>query len=217
MGEIVGALAGIAGSIIGGNAEEKAADKAAQSALTGFNYLTSGPGSTAANTFINNGTNASNAQTGTQGTIANLLGVGDGGADGTAANNAFANYQKSTGYQFQLDQGTQAINANAATRGLLQSGANAKALTGYGQNLASTTFNNYLGQLGGLNAAQGATASTGAGMLGTVGAAGSAGGAGAASAQLAGGQAAGNVFAGIGGSLNTLANQYLPGGTNYKG
>ncbi len=42
------------------------------------------------------------------------------------------------------------LSSNAA-KGLLNSGATLKALTKYGQNLGSTTFNNYLSQLGGLS------------------------------------------------------------------
>jgi hypothetical protein len=126
---------------------------------------------------------------------------GPGGTAGTAANQAFNNYQNSTGYQFQLGQGTQAINANAATTGMLNSGANAKALEGYGQNLASTTFGNYLSQLGGLNAAQGATAQAGQNMLGQVATVGTASGGAAANAILQGGAAQGNYLAGLGGSI----------------
>lgn len=67
-----------------------------------------------------------------------------------ATTDAFNNYKNSTGYQFQLGQGMDAINGNAAAKGLLQSGATAKALDSYGQNLASTTFGNYLNQLQGV-------------------------------------------------------------------
>lgn len=201
MGQIIGGIAGIAGSIIGGDAMAHADENAANAALTGYNYLTSGPGGQAQQTFVNNGVTASNAQQGTQGAIAGLLGQGPNSAANQAA---FNNYLGSTGYQFQLGQGTQAINSNAASRGLLDSGANAKALTGYGQNLASTTFNNYLGQLGGLNAAQGATAASGQAANTAIGAAGSAGGGAAANALIAGGQAQGNAIAGAGGSLNTM-------------
>ncbi len=45
-------------------------------------------------------------------------------------------------YQFRLNQGLDAINANAATRGLLQSGGTLKALTNYGQQAASQEYGN---------------------------------------------------------------------------
>lgn len=165
---------------------QQAGGQAAQQSLTGYNYLTSGPGSQAASALINNGTAASNNQRGIQGDIAGLLGQGPNSAANKAA---FDNYKASTGYQFQLDQGTQAISANDASKGMLQSGANAKALEGYGQNLASTTFNNYLGQLGGLNAAYGQTAGMGENMLTAIGNNGTGGGANAANATMNGANA----------------------------
>lgn len=74
-----------------------------------------------------------------------------GGVAGGSASDAFNRYLNSTGYQFQLGQGQNAIVSSAAARGLLNSGATAKALTKYGQNLASTSFDNYLKQLGALS------------------------------------------------------------------
>lgn len=92
---------------------------------------------------IQNGVGANTA-------AANLLGVG---ANPGAQDNAFNGYLNSTGYKFQLGQGMDAITQNAATRGLLNSGATLKAGEGYGQNLASNYFNNYLQQLSGLTQA----------------------------------------------------------------
>lgn len=80
------------------------------------------------------------------GQMANMLGLnGTQGQD-----QAFQNWQNSTGYQFGLNQGTQAINGNAATQGLMNSGATAKALQTYGQNYANTQYGNYTSQLQGL-------------------------------------------------------------------
>lgn len=76
-----------------------------------------------------------------------LLGIG---GDPEAAKRAFDAYQNSTGYQFRLGQGTQAIDRSAAARGGLNSGATLKALERYGQNLGSQEFGNYLGQLNSL-------------------------------------------------------------------
>lgn len=86
---------------------------------------------------LGNSTSASN-------TLAGLLGVG---GDPTTANQGFQNFQDSTGYQFGLNQGTQAITQNAAASGLLNSGATAKALDTYGQNYANTQYQNYLNPL----------------------------------------------------------------------
>lgn len=75
--------------------------------------------------------------------IGNLLGLN--GQQGQ--NQAFKNWQGSTGYQFGLDQGAQSITGNAATQGLLNSGATAKALQTYGTNYANTQYQNYLNPL----------------------------------------------------------------------
>jgi len=76
-----------------------------------------------------------------------LLGLGPT----TDANKAaFDQYQNSTGYQFRLGQGTQAIDRSAAARGGLNSGATLKALANYGQNIGSAEFGNYLNQLQGV-------------------------------------------------------------------
>lgn len=50
--------------------------------------------------------------------------------------------EQTPGYQFQLQQGTQAINQNAAANGTLMTGNTGKALTDYGQGLAQTAYQN---------------------------------------------------------------------------
>lgn len=50
--------------------------------------------------------------------------------------------ENTPGYQFQLEQGTRAINQDAAANGTLLSGNTGTALENYGQNLAQTTYNN---------------------------------------------------------------------------
>lgn len=76
-----------------------------------------------------------------------LLGLG---GDPSAQQGAFDNWRNNTGYQFGLDQGTQAITGGAASKGLLNSGSTAKALTQFGQDYASTKYGDYLNQLSGL-------------------------------------------------------------------
>jgi hypothetical protein len=44
------------------------------------------------------------------------------------------------GYQFQLAQGLKALQSSAASRGMLQSGATLKAMEGYSQGLAGTSY-----------------------------------------------------------------------------
>lgn len=76
-----------------------------------------------------------------------LLGLG---GDPSAQQGAFDTWKGNTGYQFGLDQGTQAITGGAASKGLLNSGSTAKALNQFGQDYASTKYNDYLTQLSGL-------------------------------------------------------------------
>jgi hypothetical protein len=56
--------------------------------------------------------------------------------------NDLASLQATPGYQFREQQGEQAVNRGAAARGGLLSGATQKALTEFGQGLASTEFQN---------------------------------------------------------------------------
>lgn len=70
-----------------------------------------------------------------------------GGAQGQQA---FQNYQNSTGYQNQLDSMSRAITGNRAASGLLRSGGTGTALQTQGNQLANQSFNNYLSQLLGL-------------------------------------------------------------------
>jgi hypothetical protein len=52
------------------------------------------------------------------------------------------------GYQFRLSQGVSALDRSAAARGMLQSGAQQKALLGYGQGLASSELGNAFQRVG---------------------------------------------------------------------
>jgi hypothetical protein len=147
MGDIIGGIIGGVGSLFGGNA-----------ALKGYNYLT---GKNGIQSDVTQGTSANSD-------INALLTGGPGSAQ---ARGAFGNYLGSTGYNFQMQQGEGAITGSAAARGLLNSGATAKELANYGQNLAGTTFNNYLTQLGN-QANRGLQAAQAIGQAGTQGGAG---------------------------------------------
>lgn len=68
------------------------------------------------------------------------------------------------GYQFRMTQGVNALDRSAAARGMLQSGAQQKALTQYGQGLASSELNNAFQRVG---AVQG-NAQQAAGALGNL-------------------------------------------------
>lgn len=73
-----------------------------------------------------------------------LLGLG---GDASAQQAAFQRFLDGSGYQFALDQGNRAITGTAAGRGLLRSGATARALSDYGQKTGMSFFNEYLNRL----------------------------------------------------------------------
>ena len=98
------------------------------------------------------GTNAINAQE-------NLLGLN--GAAGTGAQQqAFDNFNNSTGYQFGLNQGLNAVNSNAYAAGDADSGATLRALQDRGSQLANEQFGTYYNDLNGLGS-QGLSAYSG--------------------------------------------------------
>ena len=68
-----------------------------------------------------------------------------------AATAAMAKFQTSPGYQFSMDQGMRAIDAGAASKGLLHSGATIKAEQTFGTGLADQEFGNYYNRLMGLS------------------------------------------------------------------
>ncbi len=105
----------------------------------------------------------SQATQGSPGMQANALGL-NGASGNQAATGAF---QEGPGYQFALDQGLQALNRNAASRGMLASGNNTQDILKYSQGLANQEYGNWLDRLGnfsqmGLGAAQGQTGRQGA-------------------------------------------------------
>lgn len=96
-----------------------------------------------------NGSNASNM-------YANALGLN--GAEG--ANAARGAFRTDPGYDWAVQQGMQALNRSAASRGNLASGGQSMALVGYGQNMANQQYQNWLNALNGLSG-QGLTAAAG--------------------------------------------------------
>jgi hypothetical protein len=76
--------------------------------------------------------------------LGNSLGIN--GSQGSAqAMQAFQN--ANPGYQFQLNQGLNAVNARAAANGMSNSGNTQLALQNFGQGLANTTYNQWQSQL----------------------------------------------------------------------
>jgi hypothetical protein len=134
---------GIIGSLVSGFMGSNAANNAANTEATGANN--------AQNLEKQNQQNATDFQTGvwsgTQGAEQPYQTLGSTSAN--SLNNLLkTGFQAPTlqqaentpGYQFTLQQGTKAIDANAAANGTLLSGNTGKALEDYGQGLASTTY-----------------------------------------------------------------------------
>jgi hypothetical protein len=86
-----------------------------------------------------------NYGTAQQGTTALGNALGLNGPQGNAA--AIAAFQANPGYQLQLQQGMDAIDANAAKTGQLASGNTNLDLLKFGQGLAGTGWNQYLQNL----------------------------------------------------------------------
>ena len=85
------------------------------------------------------------------------------GANGAeAAQRARAQFQTSPGYEFEVGQGTKAIEGSAAARGGVLAGGALKALQGYGQNMANRESGSYLDRFLGLaNMGQNSAVQTG--------------------------------------------------------
>lgn len=92
------------------------------------------------NPYVAAGKNATN-------TLSNALGL-NGAAGNTAAQGAF---QAGPGYQFALDQGSQAALRGASAAGMLNSGNTLTALTQFGQGLANQEYGGWLDRLSGLS------------------------------------------------------------------
>lgn len=81
-----------------------------------------------------------------------LPGASGAGGAGSSATPNYSNILSSLpGYQFQLQQGSQATDRDLAASGLLQSGAAGKALTTFGQGLAQNYAGQYTAGLTGLS------------------------------------------------------------------
>lgn len=65
----------------------------------------------------------------------------------TMLNGGPGGFANSGGFKFLMDQGTQDVNSNMASRGLLNSGADMKGLEDYRSGQAQTFLNNYLNQV----------------------------------------------------------------------
>jgi hypothetical protein len=123
-----------------------------------------------------------------------------------AATAAMGNFQTSPGYQFSLDQGLRAVDAGAAAKGMLRSGATLKAEQTFGTGLADQEFTNYYNRLFDLSKL-GENAAGGTAQASTNAATGQA----QTDLSLGGAQTSiyGNVAQGIGNAANNYANNSL--------
>ena len=124
-----------------------------------------------------------------------------------AARSAFDIFRDSTGYQFRFDQGQNALDTSAAARGMIRSGPQMKALTEYGQGVASDEFGRYMGYLGnqqgvGLSGAS-ALAGVGQSYANSVSNLNSQNASVLGNAAIARGNANSNMWAGLGSSFGT--------------
>lgn len=142
-GSLLSAGIGFLSNRSAARSQERAARQAAEMAQQGGNYLQQNLGG-----VIQGGTQAFDMRNA-------LLGVG---GDEDAARAAFDNYLGSTGFDFAMRSGQDAISGSRAARGVLNSGRTGTALTEFGQNLGRRAFGEYFSQLGeqsgaGINAA----------------------------------------------------------------
>jgi hypothetical protein len=131
-------------------AGETGANSDIQAGLAGANTDIANAGATQAGIYQNETGGLSPYQQAGNGGITNLSRMAGTFTAPTAAQAA-----ATPGYQFQLQQGLKALNNNAATSGMLQSGANQKANLQYAEGLASTNYQNvYNNSLAAFNANQ---------------------------------------------------------------
>jgi hypothetical protein len=119
-----------------------------------------------------------------------------------AADAAMSNFQSSPGYQFQLEQGLRGVDAGAAAKGLLRSGATLKAEQTFGTGLADQEFGNYYNRLMGLST----LGETAAGQTGT---AATATGQGIASTDASAGAALASIYGNVAKGLSSQSNQLM--------
>lgn len=186
----------------------------ANSALgTGYNAST-GAINTGANSALgyldtgaNNALGALNNSAGAFGNLAANYGQGAGlyadalGINGAAGNaRAQSAFTSSPGYDYQLNQGIDAINRRANAAGMLQGGnANRDAIS-FASNLANQNYGNWLNNLSGYNGLQLNATQGGAGVNSAI-----------ANLYNQSGQNKANVATGQGSSLANLAQQYYGG------
>lgn len=133
---LMGPLAGILGNLFG-NSQKNPADAA-------MPYLNQIPGMMQGyySPYINNGMQDMGMLQGQYNTLIN--------DPGSLMKSIGAGFQASPGYQYQVDQATQAANNSAAAGGMVGSPAAQKFIANQVNGLASQDYNNYMNQALGL-------------------------------------------------------------------
>lgn len=173
-------------SLFGADSANRAANNAKNDLGSAFRYTEK-----AYAPYVDNGGLAQNA-------ISNLNGLNGAAAQNTAGQM----FHTDPGYQFKMDQGIQAIDRSAASKGGLMSGGTLKALNEYGQGIADQGYGDWYGRLA-------AQADTGANATGALSAnkLSSAGAQGAYTAQIGANKT--NAASGIAGLASGLLGGYL--------
>jgi hypothetical protein len=165
---------GFIGDLLGGSATKKAA-KRNDALATGFE--------TKGNQYIDTGSAEAKDYLGQAGDVYSGLAdrslgnldyyknaLGLNGADGSAS--ALSAFQTGPGYEFQMNQGLDALDRRAAARGQLNSGNTSIDTLNYSQGLANQEWGGYLDRLQGFDSQQNANYLTGlggkAGSLGSL-------------------------------------------------
>ena len=194
-GAIGGALISATGAQSAANTQAGAANAAAQTQLQMYNQTRSD-----LQPFMQAGTGALSQ-------LASIFGFGAGGTGQPNAAAATSQLTQFPGYQFGLDQGQQALDRSAASRGLVLSGAQLKDSPTFGNNYATqTAWQPSISELSGIST-QGQNAAAG---VGTQLAAGQATAAGQVATGNALGQGITQLLSGYGSSYGPSA-----GGSNY--
>jgi hypothetical protein len=154
MAGIAAPIIGLAGSlfngIYGGNRSRRVGEMIANTNEGASNDIIAATGA-GQGAVANAGNNAITAATDGRDAANNILSpyvaAGTAGVDQLTqmatnpAKFSYADYANDPAFQFEMEQGANAINHNAAARGLASSGNVLKDLTKYGQGLAATYYN----------------------------------------------------------------------------
>lgn len=154
IGGVIAGAGAVGAAAIGKSASNKAADTAAQATNNAADQAAAAQQQQIAlqreiydknaallDPFVKMGTNVNDS------TYLNAMGLNGG----DAAKQAYDAFRGNTGYDWQLGEGLRAIDGNYAGSGTFHSGAREKARMQYGQGLASSSYNDWLGRLGSYN------------------------------------------------------------------